>query len=351
MADPFAAADPVVSVDGQRVPELARDCLALEVQEDTDGLRTCIGHFVANAPRGTPSADVVEYLDGRPLDFGRSLSVSVGPPGDERVVFAGTISALEVVFDEGDAPHVSVYAEDALMRLRESRRSATYTEVSDADLVRRVAAEHGLSAQVDADLAFLRGRARRIGAELWAAGSTVHLATRDRRQGPTVALARGRTLLSVSVRADLAGQRSTVAVSGFDAQQRARIDVTADSGVVAAETSGGRSGADVSGTTGGPRSDQRAVLSPLTTAEARAWAEADLRARARRFVTAVGVAVGAPQLAVGARVTLAEVGAPFNGGGYYVTHARHVFARDMGGLRTHFRAERPTVNAAGGGGG
>ncbi|MDX8031390.1 contractile injection system protein, VgrG/Pvc8 family [Lentzea sp. BCCO 10_0856] len=361
MADQFVAADPVFTVDGRRVPDLGRDCLALVVEESTEGLRTCVAHLLANAPRQVPNDDVVEYLDGRTLDFGKQLAVSIGPSGNERVVFAGAISAIEAVFDEGDAPHVSVYAEDALMKLRQTRRSATYTRVSDADIVRRIAARHGLSAQADVtgptyavvqqvnetDLGFLRDRAARLGAELWAAGTTLHFATRDRRTGPAVTLAQGKDLLTVSLRADLAHQRGSVGVSGYDAQARERIDVVAGRSAVTGEISGGRSGLDVLEQTGGTHTDQRSTLTPVTGAEARAWAEADLRCRARRFVTVVGTASGVPELSVGARLTLTAVGAPFAGGGYYVTRARHTFARDEGGLRVHFTAERATLTSRG----
>lgn len=361
MAEEFVAADPVFTVDGQRVPDLGRDCLALVVEESTEGLATCVVHVLANAPRQVPNDDVVEYLDGRTLDFGKQLSVSIGPSGNERVVFAGVISAIEVVFDEGDAPHVSVYAEDALMKLRQTRRSATYTRVTDADVVRQVAARHGLTAQADVtgptyaavhqvnetDLGFLRDRAARIGAELWAAGTTVHFATRDRRAGPAVTLAQGKDLLTVSLRADLAHQRGTVGVSGFDAQARERIDVVAARSAVTGEIAGGRSGLDVLEQTGGTQTDQCSTLTPVTGAEARAWAEADLRTRARRFVTVVGTTSGVPELSVSARLTLTGVGGPFEGGGYYVTKARHTFARDEGGLRVHFTAERATLTSRG----
>lgn len=358
MAEQFTAADPIISVDGAAVPDLGRDVLAVTIEESSEGLRTCIAHFSATTPRAVPSQDVVEYLDGRPLDFGRTLDISAGPSDTQRVLFAGEISALEVVFDSGDAPHVTVYAEDALVALRQTRRSATYTDVSDADIVRRVVGRHGLTASTDADgptyqavqqlgqtdLEFVRERAARIGAELWAAGSTIHLATREKRSGEEVTLSQGRELLSAAIRADLADQRVTVHASGYDARTRDRIDVTADASVLASEVSGGRSGIDVLQRVNTGRTDQRTVTVPLTAGEARALAAAALRDRARRFVTVNGVAAATPQLAVGTRLTLLGVGNPFVGRGYYVTKVRHVFARDAGGLRTHFSAQRPTLN-------
>lgn len=361
MAETFVACDPVFSVAGQRVPDLARDCLALSVEESTAGLRTLTAHFLAAAPRQRPNDDMAEYLDGRTLSFGSEVSVSLGPPGDERVVFAGSVSALEVTFDEGDTPYVTVFAEDALMALRMTRRSRTYRQVGDADLARRIAAGHGLSAVADAsgptyplvhqvnesDLAFLRARAELIGAEVWATGRTLHFATRDRRPGPQLRLDRGRDLLSVAVRADLAHQRSAVRVSGYDARSRDRIDAEADGAVVTAEVRGGRIGPDVLLQAVGPREDRRSRLVPLAEAEGRAWARARMQERARRFVTAVGVSHGTPQLTVGSRLTLTGVGRPFDGDGYYTTRVRHTFQRGAGGLRSHFEAERPTINAEG----
>jgi phage protein D len=356
-----AAAHPVFTVAGRREPELARDCLRMEVEETTAGLRTLTAHFVASAPRQRPNDDVVEYLDGRPLDFGKQIAVSAGPPGDEQVVFAGTVSALEVAFDEGDVPHVTVFAEDALMALRMTRRSRTYRQVSDADLARQIAAEHGLTADVAADgptypilvqgnetdLGFLRTRAGFVAAELWATGTTLHFATRDRRQAPALTLTQGRDLLTVAIRADLAHQRTAVHVSGFDAGRRDRIDATAGGAVVVAEAASGRTGPQVLDSALGARAEQRVRCVPVATAEANGWARASMLTRARRFVTVTGTTAGTPQLSVGSRLTLSRVGALFAGDGYYVSRVRHVFGLAAGGFRTHFEAERPTINAGG----
>ena len=114
----FASAAPVLKVDGNRVADLARDLVRLDIEESTEGLRTFTGHLLGSAPRVETSHDVVEYLDGKVLDFGKRLEVSLGPSGNEKIVFTGAVSALEVDFAEGDAPVVVVYAEDDLMRLR-----------------------------------------------------------------------------------------------------------------------------------------------------------------------------------------------------------------------------------------
>ena len=81
---------------------------------------------------------------------------------------------------------------------------------------------------------------------------------------------------------------------------------------------------------------------PLTSAEARDWAAAEMLRRGRGFVHACGVSRGTADLVVGSRLTLERVGRPFAGGGYYVTRVRHTF--DLAnGHRTHFEAERATL--------
>lgn len=356
MTDLTAATDPVFEIDGKRIPDLARDCLAVAIEETTDGLRTCVAHFLGTGTDASQREDVVDYLDGRILDFGRMLRISVGPPDLERVIFSGGISAIAVSFDEGDAPHVSVQAEDRLMALRQPRRSASYTAASDADVIRKIAARHALRAAVaadgpthaavqqvnESDLSFLRARVERLGAELWITGDTLHVAPRDRRPGESITLTRGAELLSAELRADLADQRSSVRVSGFDARTRQLLEAEAGASVLARETSGGRTGIDVLESVG-RRTEQRTMTVPLTQSEAAAIAESSLRRVARRFVAVEGIASASPQLTVATRLTLLGVGRPFSGAGYYVTGVRHMFSRATGGLLTYFSAERPEL--------
>ena len=69
--------------------------------------------------------------------------------------------------------------------------------------------------------------------------------------------------------------------------------------------------------------------------------------RARTFVTVVATTNGTPDMEVGSIATLQRVGAPFEGGGYYVTKVRHTYDL-VDGHRTHFEAERATLNEASG---
>jgi uncharacterized protein len=362
MTDPILySAEPVFEVDGTVRGEITRDLLRLEVEETTAGLKTLTAR-VAGTPAHPEMPEVPElYLDASVVDFGRKLEVSMGPTGSARMVFRGHLSALEAVYAEAAEPEVVLFAEDRLMDLRMTRRMKTYENASDADVAREIAAEHGLTPHVDSpgptydvlqqwnqsDLAFLRDRAERIQAEVWVDDETLHFQSRGTRTATDITLVAGNQLLEVAVRADLAHQRTAVRVSGYDAPARAHIEEEADEAAVRGEASGGLTGPQVLARAFGERVSHRVRDVPLTGDEAREWARAEMLRRARGFVTAVGTTSGTPEMVVGSRLTFQRVGAPFNGGDYYVTRVLHTYDR-TDGFRTRFEAERATVNQGAG---
>ncbi len=225
MTDPLLAiVSPVFTINGELVGNLARDCVRLEVTEGSEGLRTLQAHFLGVGPGTTGPPSAMLYLDGSTVDFGKSIHVSLGPPAAQRIVFEGTISGIEAVFGDSEPPRVVVYAEDALMRLRMTRRMRSYKDVTDAEVAAQIAGEHGLQTEVAADgprykilqqvnqsdLAFLRERARLLQAEVWCTGRILHFTSRPRRQGM-----RGRTPCR-------GGRRSTTSLRPVRSSDRMR---------------------------------------------------------------------------------------------------------------------------------
>ena len=146
------------------------------------------------------------------------------------------------------------------------------------------------------------------------------------------------------MRADLAHQRGKVKVSGYDATRRERIEKEAGKSALGAEASSGRSGVQVVEDVFPGMESFRVREVPLKDDEAENWARAEMLRRARRFVTISGTTRGTPDLVVGSRLRLERVGRPFEGGPYYVTRVQHTY--DLRSAhRTHFDAERATVNA------
>lgn len=355
----LASTFPVFKLDDSVVGTLARDILRLEIDESTDGLRTATAVFMGVALAGSGAVEPLVHLDGSDLDFGKKLEISIGAPGNERIVFTGLISAVEVEHTEGDVPVVTAFAEDSLMKLRMTRRLKTYEQMSDADIAQNIASQHGLSADADADgptydvvqqwnqsdLAFLRTRAALIQAEVFANGDTLCFKSRPSRTGTSLTLVQGGELISVRLRADLAHQRTTVKASGYDASSRDQLEEEAGSDAIQSEASGGTTGPDLLQKALGERISHRVRDVPLVGDEAQAFAKAEQLRRSRSFVNADGVTNGTPDMIVGSKLTLQRVGDAFEGAGYYVTRVLHTFDL-VKGFRTHFHAERATLGGS-----
>lgn len=355
---PYAGTAPVFDIDGQHRGELARDLLRMDVAENTAGLRTFVGHFQAVGPQSDGSSDQLQYLDGKLVSFGQALKVTIGPPEAQRQIFDGRVSAIEVTFADGGTPFVSVYAEDVLMKLRMTRRSHSYENTTDAGIAQQIASEHGLTADADADgptysvvqqwnqsdLAFLRERAALVNAEIWALGTTLGFKTRTKRTATEITLVQGNTLLEAQVRADLAHQRDTVRVTGFDNDSASAIESEAGPAVLQREVTGGRTGVSVLTKGLGAKDGVWAHRTPVNAGEATAWAEADYLRRARRFVRVDGVTSGTADLTVSSRLRLERVGPIFEGATYYTIAVHHSYDLNIG-FRTRFSAERATVSA------
>ena len=346
---------PVFKVDGQTHGEMARDLIRLEVEESTEGQKTLTARLMAVGPKPGQGTEDLLYIDGT-LDFGKPLEVSLGATAEARTIFKGKISALEISFHEGSPPEVMVFAEDQLMDLRMTRHSKTYKNKSDADIASDIASQHGLQADVAADgptykvvqqfntsdLAFLRERGSLVQAEVWLDENKLCFKTRGNRSGTAITLVQGNHLIDVQARADLAHLRTKVKVSGYDAGARDKIEEEAGSDAVNAEVSGGKTGVSILQQAFGDRVSFRVRGAPLESAHASAWSKAEMLRRARGFVTVAGVTRGTPDMVVGSKLALQNLGKPFEGDGYYVTRVLHAYD-SVDGHRTRFSAERATI--------
>lgn len=350
----YYASRPKLYLDGQVQRMLAEDLLqSVMVEERTLGLFRCEATF---ANWGATENHVGFLLfDRNVLDFGKTIALEFGPPGAAASVFAGRITGLEAHYPPARPPEFLVLAEDRFQDLRMERRTRTFEDMSDADVIGQIASEHGLTAEVDvdgptyrvlaqvnqSDLAFLRERVTAIDAELWIDDRALYAQARSRRDTGTVSSVYGGTLLEFTVLADVAHQRSSVRVSGWDVANKEPIDIEAGVSVMQAELNGGRSGSQVLAQALAERHERIVSAVPMSQQEAEAMAKARYRDRARGFLSASGVVDGDAQLRVGTTVELTGLG-PFFNGSYYVTLARHTF--DLhNGYRTTFEAERPAI--------
>lgn len=306
------------------------------------------------------------------ITIGSKLSVAATAYGDGSLtsLFAGEVTALE---QESDATGTwtIVRGYDPLHRLCRGRRTRTFANTTDADIVRQIAGE----AQVDigdvdssgpvyehvgqanmTDWEFLRARAHETGHELavtdgklaWTApgqssdapGGDSDLATPPQ----ACQLLLGGNLLRFRPRVTAAEQVSEVQVRGWDPVAKQAVVGSAQSATTS--TSVGVAPADLAAMFGAP--PYVVVDRPVTSQdEADSVAGAIAEQIACAHAEADGTALGDPQLLPGAAVQVSCVGWPHDGA-YVLTAARHIY--DESGYWTEFtvsgRQERSLLGLA-----
>ncbi len=337
---------PTFFIDGREDASLVGGLTYLLIVERTDGLYRCEAKF-GNWGAKDDSTDFL-YFDRKILDFGKEFQIKLAQ--DE--IFKGKITALEADFPEGKPPEITVLAEDALQNLRMTRRTRSFEDLSDADIFRKIAGEYGLTANINAagaahksvaqvnqsDLAFMRERARTVDAEIWIKDKELNVKTRANRGQKKISLKYKGNLREFKVIADLANQRTSVTVSGWDVSGKEAIKKEATDSAISSELGGDASGISILKEKFGVRKESIVHGVPLNSQEAQSSAESFLKTAARQFVVGRGTAEPNAKLRVGAVVELDGLGKLFNGK-YYVAEIAHIFDNKKG-LRTEFRAER-----------
>lgn len=272
----------------------------------------------------------------------------------ETPLIDGEVTSLEGDYLP-DGARLTIRGYDASHRLVGGRRTATYRDVTDADLGRTVADRAGVEVgRIDeawtryhhvhvsqtnqSDWDFLRARAQEAGFDVAVVEGRLELKGPPEASGAPAEgdyastdphqLVMGTNLLRFHPRVTAAEQVSEVVVRGWDPARKEAVVGRADARTTSAELEESPAHlASVAGRErwveiGRPLSDQSAVDQAATAGAERI---------ASGFASAEGVARGHPALKAGAAVSVSGVAAPF-AGRYLLTHTRHVFDED--GYRT-----------------
>lgn len=341
-------ARPILTVGGGPLPD-AVQAQVREVVVETDA----VGPDSCRIVLDDPARDL---LSRNPVDLHAEVTVSAGRVGERTGVklFDGIVYRLGFDYHDRGA-FTTVVAYDRSYGLYNGVHTATYQNMTDSDLVARIARDLGLRvgriaatpvvhehvSQInETHWRFLSRRAREIDFLLRVTGSTVDFVrSTPADDGPEpgdydsvhrLALVPGHNVERLSVQVTAAQQVTEVEVRGWDPRDKQAIVATAPARSRAA-TLPDRPDA-VARRFGSPRHVM--VDAPLTSqAECDAMAQAQAERVAGSCVYAEGVAHGDPQLVSGAAVSLGRTGGRFDGK-LTVTRARHTW--DARGYRTSF---------------
>jgi phage protein D len=126
------------------------------------------------------------------LKIAAPVEIKIG--ADKVTVYKGEITGLEPTFKGGEKARILIRAMNKLHRLSRIRKSKTYMDMSDKDIVTQVAQDAGLSLQWksdktikykhvyqhnQSDLEFVRMRAARMGCHVWCVDTTLYVKAPD----------------------------------------------------------------------------------------------------------------------------------------------------------------------------
>jgi phage protein D/phage baseplate assembly protein gpV len=294
--------------------------------------------------------DTDETFDQLGPKIGSSVAIKAGQLGEspDSTLMEGEITSIEAVFDEG-AQYLVVRGYDKSHRLHAGRKTRSFNDQTDSDIVKKIAGEAAISvgtvdpsgtvhkhvSQINmTDWEFIRDRAREIGFTV--AVRDGELSFRNGSDsGPSVPgleLGIGRELKSFRPRVSGAQQVKEVEARGWDYKAKEKVTHVerAATTSVRLDTSGWEPG-PLASKFGSPKyvTCDRPIA---TVAEASVIAAAMAEEISSAFAEAEGTAVGDPRLKTGELVTIGGAG-PFDGD-WKVSHTRHRFDED--GYHTDF---------------
>ncbi len=297
-------------------------------------------------------------LDSDQFPIGGAIEIAMGDEQRPQTILKAEITALELDLAPTGVPLIIVRGYDRLYRLHRVRRSQTFINVSDADIVGQIASAHGLRVQAEpttriyehvfqhnqTDLEFLRARASRIGFELFIDDTTL-VFRKPQALGTPPVHEFGQSLHRVRVRLSAPAQVSKVTVKGWNPKEKREVVGTATRAASRHTIGEQKTGAQLAAPFGGGEIeffDPEAV----TQAEATARAEAIYDEVASDLLHMEGVCAGDARLVPGRQIELRGIGRRFSGR-YYLTATTHRWTHDEGYV-THFTAggRRPHVLAA-----
>lgn len=293
--------------------------------------------------------------------IGDPIEVKVG--SSAKSIYQGEIVGLEGSYKGGDTTKLLIRAVNKMHRLLRGRKSATFADQSDKDIVQKICGEVGLELEWAApairykhvyqhnqtNLEFVRTRAARLGAHVWCVGTKLFVKEPDtsRTSGIKLSVDKDGNLRAFTPRMSAASVVKKVTVKGWNPETKELI--TGESAALA--TSLGS--VDANAACAGFGAEQTFTVDhPIWSAEeANALAKARVRDLNLTFITGEAECAGNADVDLGQVVEIKanelKSDDPFNGK-YYVmgiTH-RHTMPKSAeGGFVTILKLARDAQGA------
>jgi phage protein D len=292
--------------------------------------------------------------------IGQPVEIKVGK--DSTSIYQGEITGLEPTFKGGEKTRILIRAMNKMHLLLRKRKSITFTDKSDQQILSQVVGDAGLTLEWkhdktitykhvyqhnQTDLEFLRTRAARMGCHVWCVGTKIYVKQPNLRDrlGIELTVDEGGAeaqLRSFTPRLSSASIFKKVTVKGWNPETKELIvgEASAEKSGLGSETASAGSGAH-------GEEENFTVDHPIwSKEEATALAKARLTELSLQYMTGEAEVTGNPKFELGKTVKIVANGVekddPFNGDYYImgISH-RHTMSKSKdGGFVTILRLAR-----------
>lgn len=338
-ADSASSHDVDVLFDGTEIPDT--DIISFVVESDLDQ---------PDMATITLRNDTHEHTGAR--NHGQSVEIKVGggDGSNKKTIFKGEIVGIEPAYKAGgEGSKVVIRAFNKLHRLLRGKKSKTFQQQSDQDIVSSIAGQYGLSPQcgsspkithehvyqhAQTDLEFIRVRAARLGFHVWVEDTKLFFdkPKKDVDSGIELKLDRDQhaSLKAVHFRLTSANVVKKVVVRGWDPKKKEEIV-----GEEQAQSSPlGSSGAASASSSFGDTATYTVDHPIYSVEEAKAIAKGKLEEHLMSYITGEAECRGNPDIKTGVVVKIVvnvdNTSDRFNGK-YYVRGVTHKYTHGTGG--------------------
>ena len=286
----------------------------------------------------------MRWSDVDAIRIGQEMTIGFGDNDlqSEEPVFMGDVTALDLDVGMDGSVKLIVRGYDRSHRLHRGRQTKVYENVKDSDIAMEIASDLGFETseiQVtpgthdyvlqdnQTNWEFLQQRAARHGYELQVRDKKLVFKAPPSTERRDVDLTWNQELLSFRASMTTGDQVNKVEVRGWDPVNKETVLGTADRAQTLPDVPGATFGGNDGGAVAQLAFQREALMvvarQPIYSQEdADRLAQSVLEDLAGSFITAQGVAAGNPELQLGSKVNVKDVGRQFSGS-YMVTQITH----------------------------
>ncbi len=328
-----------LKLDGHNAPAEVMNAI-IEVEVDHKVNLPTMFSIVLQNPGG-------RWTDDARFQEGKMVEISAQGEDGPVLLSKGKITVIEPEL-VGGHQDLTLRGYDLSYGLYRNKHRRSYIQMTDSDIVRKIAQDVGLQAEVESTsqvheyvfqnnqtyIEFLRERSKAIGFELFVEGDKLTFRSPpSSSDGLSISLKWGEDFTEFRPKLSVAEQVDEVTVKGWDPKQKKEIIGRATKGEGAPAVGEKRSGGSVAKEVWGKASVQVSDRPVANQAQADKMAQAILNEKESKFITAQGNCRGNPQIKVGKTLGISGVGNRFSGR-YYVTSCNHRLTKDKGYIAT-----------------